>query len=279
MKLSPLILVSFVLCCGTILSAQNIAMPVHLRVNVAHRGASFDAPENTLSAYRLAISAGANGAECDVHATSDGVIVLSHDQSTKRTLGGNGDVTKTTFEELRKLDAGAWKNEKFKGEKIPTLEEYLEVLKGTTCHPVIEIKMEGIERQVLDAVRKFGMTDVSTIIAFSPKVVREVRRLEPGLCVAWLYSENLKDKGTPEENADRLAKLLIDRAKELDTNVLDLNYGILSRPLVKKLQDAGIHVWCWTVNDPGRMNILLDYGVESITTDRPDVLAEVLKTR
>ncbi len=255
-------------------------MPVHVRRNVAHRGASAFAPENTLAAYRMAIEAGADGAECDVYRSADGVVFLSHDQSPKRTMGGrDGDLTKMNFAEIRAFDAGVWKDEAFKGEKVPTLDEYLDVLKGTTCHPVIEIKMEGIESAVLDAVRGKKMLAESTIIAFSPSVVRKVRELEPKICVAYLFSENLKDRGTAEENADRLSELLIKRCKELETTVLDINHGNLSAKLVEMLRAAGIHVWCWTVNDAARMEQLLDWGVESITTDYPDRLTEVLKKR
>ena len=273
--------IPLVLCfVGDVFGQIAEAMPVHRRLNVAHRGASHLAPENTLIAYRIAVSAGADGAECDVYATSDGVPILSHDKSTKRTMGGvDKDITTLSLAEVRKLDAGAWKGKQFKGEPVPMLEEYLELLKGTSCYPIVELKQVGIEKEVLDVIRKQGMVDVTTIIAFSQDVVKEIRKQEPNISVAWLYSENLRDKGTPEENADRLAEFLLDRCRTLDTKILDLQHGILSEKLVKTLQTAGIHVWCWTVNDAARMNQLLDWGVESITTDRPELLTDVLKAR
>ena len=253
---------------------------IHVRPNVAHRGASAVTPENTLTAYRAAIEAGANGGECDIYRSTDGILFLSHDATPKRTMGGGDEkLTTLTFEQIRQFDAGSWKGEKFKGEKVPTLDEYLKVLKGTTCHPVIEIKMPGIEAGVLEIVRKNEMVDVSTIIAFDANVVKEIRHLEPKICIAWLYSEDLKDKGTAEENAERLAEFLIKRCRELDIAVLDLGHGIISPKLVKLLNEAGIHVWAWTVNDAARMEQLLDWGVVSITTDKPELLAEVLKRR
>ena len=250
------------------------------RVNVAHRGASFTAPENTLSAYRAAVAAGADGAECDVYRSADGVVFLSHDPTPKRTMGGGNDnLSKMTFEQIRQFDAGSWKGEQFKGEKVPALDEYLLLLWGTSCHPVIEIKQPGIEADVVEIVRKNKMTDVSTIIAFDAGVVREVRRLEPKMCVAWLYSEDLKSKGTAEENAERLAEFLIGRAKELDIAVLDLSYNILSPKLIQLLNGAGIHVWAWTVDDATAMERLLDWGVVSITTNKPELLTEIVKRR
>jgi glycerophosphoryl diester phosphodiesterase len=263
-------------------SEEQSTMPVLVRTNVAHRGASFLAPENTLIAYRIAISAGADGAECDVYSSSDGVVFLSHDKTAKRALGGGDqNLAQMTYAEIQKLDAGQWKGKQFRGERVPKLDDYLELLKGTNCHPIIEIKMDGIEQLVLEAVRKQDMTNVTTIITWYENIVKEVRRLEPNICVAWLawsYGEESL-KGTPEENAERLTELLIKKCKELDITVLDLGYNILSASLIKNLQNAGIHVWCYTVNDVNRMNTLLDWGVESITTDRPELLNEILKTR
>ena len=253
---------------------------IHTRVNVAHRGASAAFPENTLSAYRGAVHAGADGGECDVFCSADGVVFLSHDRTPKRTMGGGDeDLTTLTFEQIRKFDAGVWKHERFKGEPVPSLDEFMLLLWGTTCHPVIEIKQVGIAADVIEVVRRNKMADVSTIISFHESVVRDVRRLEPELCVAWLYSENLRDKGTAEENAERLAEFLIGKSRELDIAILDLNHGLLSPQLVKLLNEADIHVWAWTVNDASAMERYLDWGVVSITTDRPELMTEILERR
>ncbi|MDR0869360.1 MAG: hypothetical protein LBN39_01060 [Planctomycetaceae bacterium] len=271
-----------VLFFGSTLSSFAADMPIRIRMNVAHRGASFKAPENTIPAYKQAIADGATGAECDVYTTTDGVLFLCHDGTTSRTLSGtvkDEKVTSLSFAELRKRDAGAWKGQQFKGTVVPTLDEYLQVLKGTECYPVIEIKMDGIADKVAEAVHNAKMLDVSSVISFSEKAVKDIRRIEPKLPVAWLYSENLKGKGTVEENADRLAEFLIKKCKELDTPMLDLAHNILSEKLIKKLQAEGIHVWAWTVDEPARMEQLLDWGIESITTNKPDVLAEILKNR
>ena len=261
-------------------SASPSKWTVHTRVNVAHRGASDATPENTLTAYRAAIEAGADGAECDVFRSADGIVFLSHDRTPKRTMGGGDeDLTKMNFAQIRQFDAGSWKGEKFKGEKVPTLDEYLKLLKGTTCHPVVEIKQTGIAADVLADIRKNEMVDVTTIISFSADTVRDIRRLEPKICVAWLYSESLRDKGTAAENAERLADLIIQRCRELDVAIIDLAHGLLSPKLVKLLNDAGIHVWAWTVNDEAAMRRYLDWGVVSITTDKPELMTKILKER
>ena len=286
-RLTSLVISSLVICSCFVLSHHLLAEElkskhvVHIRTNVAHRGASFVAPENTLVAYRTAIKAGANGGECDVYRSADGVLFLSHDKTAKRTMGGSEDdlLTKMTFGQIRKFDAGSWKGEQFMGEPVPTLDEYLKLLNGTKCYPVIEIKQVGIEADVLECIRKNKLVDEATIIAFSADVVREIRRLEPNICVAWLYSENLKDKGTAEENAERLADLILQRCRELDVVIVDLTHQLLSPKLIKRLNGAGIHVWTWTVNDAESMKQYLDWGVVSITTDKPELLSQILAER
>ena len=162
---------------------------------VAHRGFSAVAPENTLAAIRGAIQAGATGCEFDVYGCRDGTIVLMHDKTVDRTTNGTGPVTELSLRQLQQLDAGSWKHTRYAGERVPTLEEALTLLKDTDCQPVIEIKMEGISQQVVDDVHKLEMVDQVAVIAFSENVVREIREMEPRITCAWLYGKTLD--GTP----------------------------------------------------------------------------------
>ena len=245
-------------------------MPVYPVPIVAHRGFSYAAPENTIASTRLAIESGADGCECDVYRTSDGKIVLMHDDKLKRTTGSDGVITDFDFESLSKLDAGSWKSPEFKEEKIPTLDEFLALLGGTDCRPVVEIKMEGIEKPVVDAIKKAGLLDKTVVIAFSSNVVRKIREMEPKLSVAWLYGK--KHEGTALELAD----LLTAEAKKCNTNILDLNHELISPELLKTLRNRGFFVWAWTVDEPERMKTLLLWGIDSITTNRPDLLLEIM---
>ena len=238
---------------------------------VAHRGFSAVAPENTLVAIRQAIEAGASGCEFDVYAAKDGPVVLMHDATVDRTTNGSGKTTELTVAELRRLDAGSWKDRRYAGEPVPTLEEALKALKGSGCQAVIEIKMEGISKRVVETVRAAGMLDQTTVIAFSATVVKEVRALEPRLPCAWLSSEKLK--GSPMQRADWIAS----RAKQCNTNMVDLNYTMLSAELLAELKKRGLIVWTWTVNDPVIMDGLMRWGIHSITTDRPDLAAKLAK--
>lgn len=248
-------------------------MPIYPVPVVAHRGSSFAAPENTLAAAKLSIEMGANGSECDVYRTSDNKVVLLHDSTFKRTAGLDKRVVDCDYETVSKLDVGSWKDKKFAGEKVPTLKEYLKLFVGTPCRPVIEIKMEGIEQLVIDDVREAGLVDHVVVIAFSQNVVKKMRELEPNISVAWLYGD--KHEGTPLELADLLTK----RARECDTTVLDLNHTLITPELLKILRDRGFHVWAWTVDDPNRMETLLRWGIDSITTNKPDLLIEVMSKK
>jgi glycerophosphoryl diester phosphodiesterase len=172
---------------------------------------------------------------------------------------------------VRKLDAGSWKHKKFVGERVPTLDEILAAHKGSGCTAVVEIKTTGISDEVIHAVRRARMTGQTAVIAFNEKVVREMKTLAPELPVAWLASKHLD--GTPAKRADWIAR----KAREYKTNMVDLNYGMLSREVIAELKRRNIVVWAWTVNDPLVMEALMRWGVDSITTDRPDVAARLMK--
>jgi glycerophosphoryl diester phosphodiesterase len=237
---------------------------------VAHRGFSFQAPENTLAAVREAIRAGAEGCEFDVYRCKDGEIVLMHDKMVDRTTNGHGDITQLTLAELKRLDAGSWKDAAYAGQRVPTLREALETLKGSGCRAVIEIKMEGISEEVIEAVRSTGMLDQATVIAFSDKVVREIRQREPKLPCAWLCGKKLE--GTSAQRAAWIA----EKAQQCGTNLVDLLYEMVSPEIVAELHRRGIGVWVWTVDEPEIMTILSSWGVDSITTNRPDAARQRL---
>jgi glycerophosphoryl diester phosphodiesterase len=233
---------------------------------VAHRGFSAVAPENTVAAVTRAIKADAWGSECDVRRSKDGRLVIMHDETVDRTTDGKGKVAELTLAQMKRLDAGAWKNAKYVGERIPTLEELLAAHKNSGCVAVIEIKTNDIERPVIDAIDAVGMANQVAIIAFDGVVVREVRQLAPRLPCAWLCGQELK--GTPAERADWIAQ----QAAVYKTSMVDLAYDMLSRELVDELHRRRLVVWAWTVDDPVIMDALMRWGVESITTNRPEIV-------
>ena len=135
----------------------------------------------------------------------------------------------------------------------------------------MEIKSDGIEEKTVEAIRRSGLLEISAVIAFSQKIAKKVRELEPKLTVAWLYGD--KFEGTPTELADKMIAVLDD----CNTNLIDINHGLVSEEFVQIMHKRGYYVWCWTVDDPTRMETLLRWGVDSITTNRPDLLVEVIQ--
>jgi len=234
---------------------------------IAHRGFSTFYPENTLLAVTKGIEAGADGVEFDVYNSSDRVPVLLHDKTVDRTTDGKGEVAKLTLAQLETLDAGAWKDKKFAGEPVPTLADVLGKMKATTAKAMIEIKPDGIAREVVAAVRAADMLGQSVAISFSDRACADVHALEPGLPVALVVGG--KPKGTMAQQADSLC----GRARTCGAAILDLNFQMLSPEFVAELRRRGFRVWCWTVNEPAVMDALARWGVEAITTDRPDLMA------
>ena len=235
---------------------------------VAHRGFSASYPENTLLAVMKGIEAGADGIEFDVYNSSDRVPVLMHDKTVKRTTDGTGEVKSLSLAQLKKLDAGSWKGKRFAGEPVPTLLDVLRKMKATKARAMIEIKPDGIAREVVEAVREAGMVGQSVAISFSDKACADVHALEPKLPVSLVVGG--KPKGGVRQQADSLC----GRAAKCGAKILDLNFQMLSPELVAELRRRGFVVWCWTVDDAVLMDTLARWGVEAVTTDRPDLMTQ-----
>jgi glycerophosphoryl diester phosphodiesterase len=254
---------------------------------IAHRGASHDAPENTVASTKLAWKQGADGSECDVWLTRDGQIIVIHDANTKKTAGLDRMVVEQTLAELRELDAGRWKAAKWKGEKLPTLEELIatlpnpEIRNPKSEHPrrlVIEIKCGPEILPELERVLKASGRPPAqfVIISFNYDVVTQARPRFPDIPILWLHSYR-KDKQTGE-----MPKLpdLIARAKAARSDGLNLNHEFpIDAAFVKQVHDASLKLYVWTVNDAVKARELVAAGVDGITTDRPEWLRSQLKRR
>jgi glycerophosphoryl diester phosphodiesterase len=228
---------------------------------VAHRGYSAVAPENTLAAFRAAIEAGAPAAECDVYCTRDGHVVLMHDGAVDRTTDGTGPLTEMTLEQVKALDAGSWKGEAYRGERVPTLAEALALTKGH-LRLVVEVKQAGIEEAVVAAIREAEAIPEVTIISFSAATCARMRELEPELPVGWLT-------GGVKEDDPEAADTLLRTALRANCQFLDVAHPGITPALVRRADLAGMAVWAWTVDDPARARELAALGVRSITTNDP----------
>jgi len=236
---------------------------------VGHRGFSSVAPENTMASLLKAVEIGAGGSEFDVHATCDGALVVMHDGKVDRTTNGKGEIATLSLLEIKRLDAGSWKDPRYAGEPVPTLDDCLAALKNTPCRPVIEIKGANIADKVVAAVRAHNMVDHAYAISFNKDSVKAVRELEPGLSCALLLGAN---KETKIWDADKIVDWIVTQAEECNTTFVDLDKALLSAEIVANLHEKKLTVWAWTVDEAPMMDNLLAWGVESITTNCPDLL-------
>ena len=240
---------------------------------VAHRGASFDAPENTVAAIQLAWKQHADGSEFDIYLTKDGKIVVIHDKDTKRTAGIVKVVANSTLDELRTLDVGTWKNKSFAGEKIPTLDEMIATVPDGK-RIFIEVKCGPEIVPELVRVLKTAKLPAAQmpVISFNANVIAAVKKARPDLPAYWLVGLNRKDQPPPA------AEELIEKAKSIKADGLDLSaHDALDAVYAKKIKDAGLKLYVWTVNDPIVAKRMISIGVDGITTDRPAWLREQLE--
>lgn len=272
--LRPIVFISIVI--GFTMSPTPAAeLPVDI---VAHRGASFDAPENTLAAFRLAWQQDADAIEGDFRLTRDGQIICIHDATTDRTTGHKAKIVDSTLADLRKLEAGAWKSPKFKGEPLPTLDEVLATVPKDK-RILIEIKSgPEIVPPLKIHLNKSPLTPAqTTIISFDQKVVAAAKRQMPDRKAFLLFDFKQKEgkwNNTPQG--------VIKLAKTLNADGLDLGLRAETLPLftndfVQLLRDNNLELHVWTVNDPALAREAIRLGAKSITTDKPQWLRQQLR--
>ncbi len=244
----------------------QINMTIQAQTSViAHRGSSFTAPENTVAAAKLAWEQGADAVELDIYLSTDNRIIVMHDSNTNRTTGQSFNIPETSSELLRNLDAGSWKSEKYKGEKIPFLEEMIATVpEGKKI--VIEIKC-GVEvfPVLQEVVNHCGKKSQLVFIAFDWKTILAARQLFPENACYWLSSSA----------ADVQEKMKDPAIKGLDG--INLNNKIIDQETVKKAKELGLEVLSWTIDDPEEAKRLIQLGVPGITTNRPDLIRQSIK--
>lgn len=235
---------------------------------IAHRGYSAVAPENTLASFRAAGEAGAPAAECDVRLTSDGHVILLHDATLDRTTDGEGAVAELTLAQAQGADAGAWKDARYRGERIPTLTDTLALTKGR-MRLVVEMKQEDIAPQVVETVRAADALVDVTVISFSLETCRAMRNLEPRIPVGWLT-------GGLQEDTDGAADALVQTALAAHVQFLNVAHAGVTESLLRRAGLCGLSVWAWTVNEPERVRELARAGVAGITSDDPAMALEAV---
>ncbi|HEY8418452.1 MAG TPA: glycerophosphodiester phosphodiesterase [Limnochordales bacterium] len=233
---------------------------------IGHRGAAAVAPENTMASFALALQAGADGLELDFQLTKDGQLVVIHDQTLKRTTGADGMVKDRTLAELKQLDAGSWFAPRFAGERIPTLEEVLDLARGRAFVNAeiknLPYRYPGIEERLLVAVRRTGFPlDQLIVSSFDHESLLRVQALEPRVAIAALFGHYPVALG------------------DLPGTVLHPHWGVADGAFMAKARAAGRTVNVWTANDPDAWEHLVRVGVDGIITDDPARLRAWLTAR
>ncbi len=233
---------------------------------IAHRGASYDAPENTLAAVRLAWERGADAVEVDVHLTADHQLAVIHDANTKRTAGADWRVSEKTMAEMWTLDVGRWKGDQFAGQTIPMLEEVLELLPNGK-KLFVEIKCKGeILPYLQKTVEASGKRRQIVIICFDPDVLVQSKQRMPDIPVYWLVGTE-KDKETQKPIPHSPELIAFIREKGIDG--LDVNYEGVDEVFARAVRQAGYDWYVWTVDDCRTAELMIHLGARGITTNRP----------
>lgn len=235
-------------------------------VLIAHRGESYDAPENTITAINLAWLQNADAVEIDIHLTKDNEIVVIHDSNTKRTSGVSSVVKFRSLEELKKLDVGSSKGEKWINERIPVLQEVLKIIPPEKSI-FIEIKC-GIE--LFDALKNVLETSALNnsqikLIGFDLRVMSSLKKSFPLYDVYWCKRIDKEKIILTQQGWDKI----ITAVKENNLDGLNLSYsGCLNKRIVEIIKSNDIKLFVWTINDPQKVNKLISYGVDGIMSDR-----------
>ena len=242
---------------------EPLSLNDNIRV-INHRGFNFEAPENTMAAFKLSIEKGYRYIETDVQFTSDNIAVLLHDETIDRTSNGSGNINNFTYEELLNYDFGSWFNSKFAGTKIPTFEEFLSFCKYTGVHPYIELKYGGMTEsniiKLLNIVKRYGMlnkvTFISSEITFLQIVKTNCNFVRIGLSCEAITDEILQN----------VSNLKTD-SNDVFITVYTYNY---SSEDVSNCLSNNIPLELWVVNGPTAIE-LIDPYITGITTDNYDV--------
>ena len=230
-------------------------------IKIAHRGSSGSYPENTRLAFEKAIEAGADMIEMDCRLSKDGHVVVIHDDRLDRTARAKGFVNGKTLRQLKKLDVGAWLKKSFKGERIQTLEEILEIVSGK-----VEINLEiksvlrgplGIELKVLFIVSHFDYLERTIFSSFDYQSLRRLRELAPDVRIGVLYGAGIKDNP-------------FQAAREMNAYSLHIQREFATPHFLEEARELGLKSFVWTVNEVKEMEKFLSLGVDGIISDFPE---------
>ncbi len=224
----------------------------------AHRGAPSSAPENTIPGFVIAMGLDVDFIEFDVRASRDGVLVVIHDEYVDRTTNGHGRVSDKYFLELRRLDAGSWFSEDFRGIRIPTLREVLGLLSSCKGEILVDVKVEGYEKEILGMIYEFDVQDKVWIASDNWSILSKVRDMESEIPLMGI---------TYKLNGEALRY-----AKKLNISMLAPRLKDITEENIRLCEKYGILINAGIINDPETACRYANMGVDTISTDNPKLL-------
>ena len=237
-------------------------------LTMAHRGSSYEAPENTMLAFENAVKATADYIELDVQMTSDGYIVVMHDASAYRTTGVAKNITDMTYEEVKKLDAGYWFSEKYRGERVPSFEEVLKLVKSSPVSIKLNVEIKSsadssiAAGKVIELIKKYSMEQNCVITSFDYDALLAVKSMDEDIQTGYILSVAY---GRFYENTN--------------VDFFSVNASFLTKRTVDAIHNTGKQVYAWTANNDTSIKNLANKGIDNIITDEPVMAREVVYSR
>jgi glycerophosphoryl diester phosphodiesterase len=242
---------------------------------IAHRGASALAPENTLAAFQKAIEDGAEGIEFDVQLAKDNVPVVFHDFNLRRIAGIDDLVSNFTSAELQKLDVGSWfnaknphrANEKFSGEKIPTLEQLFDFLHDYEGLLYVELKFNKanvklLVKSVCEIIRKSGFLQQIKLKSFNLETVKDAKNLFPQITTVALFEPTVRTIFSKQSQ-------IIAKAEAHFADELSLHYSLATRKMMERAKEKSFPVTVWTVDNPAWVKRAINLGLHAVISNNP----------
>ncbi|MCW1293820.1 MAG: glycerophosphodiester phosphodiesterase family protein [Candidatus Parvarchaeota archaeon] len=233
-----------------------------------HRGAAFEAPENTIPSFKTAKEIGVYGVEMDLHTTKDNELVVMHDETLDRTTEGRGFIHDHTLDEIKKLDAGIKFGKKWEKTRVPTLKEVFEEV-GTDIHYYLEIKQSykiypHIEEKVLDLIDDFKLKNNVQIISFDFDSLERLRELDKSISLGVLFVSKVS--------------WMVDISKRLGGNWVQPDFYLIYKDDVDLAHKNGFKVAAWTVDTELDIRRAVSIGVDSITSNNPRFAKQILSS-
>jgi glycerophosphoryl diester phosphodiesterase len=239
---------------------------------VAHRGQRATYPEQTLEAYQAAIDLGAEGIEVDVQLTRDGRLAMMHDLTVDRTTNGRGPIAELDWDDVRRLDAGSWRDPRFAGCRVPSLDETLDLAESSSILLCVEIKgtpsvAPKTALAVAAVIRARGLLDRVFVSGFDHDALGVAQRDAGRLLLA---PERLPESGPPD------AATAVAQARALDATALQHRWEDLTAEVVDALHDAGVAVWTWPIDSVEAVERSVEYGADAVIGDDVPLLLRAL---